>query len=121
MEGRLEIPLQTLTSGNTLYDSEIHRRINTRRHPTATIGLLGARRSADGHGYALTGVIQFHDQTREISGSITAEFSRPDVLVVRGEQTLDIRDFGLESPNTLGLKIYPDVMIEMHLEGRSAT
>jgi hypothetical protein len=117
MEGRLEVPLQTLTSGNTLYDTEFRRRIDTRRHPSATIDLLGAAPSDDGHGYAVTGEIEFHNETRAIAGTVTADFPRPDVLVVRGEQTLDIREFNLETPNGLGLKIYPDVLIEMHLEG----
>ena len=39
-------------------------------------------------------------------------------MVIRGTQTLDIREFALEVPTTLALKIYPEVAIEMHLEAR---
>ena len=37
-------------------------------------------------------------------------------LVVRGEQVVDIRDFGIVSPTVLMLRIYPDVVVGMQIE-----
>jgi hypothetical protein len=37
-------------------------------------------------------------------------------LVVRGEQVIDIRDFGVASPTVLMLRIYPDVAVGLQIE-----
>jgi hypothetical protein len=37
-------------------------------------------------------------------------------LVVDGEQAFDIRDFDLDSPTVLMLRIYPDVRVRLHVE-----
>jgi hypothetical protein len=37
-------------------------------------------------------------------------------LVVRGEQVVDIRDFGIASPTVLMLRIYPDVVVGLQVE-----
>jgi hypothetical protein len=37
-------------------------------------------------------------------------------LVVRGEQVVDIRDFGVVSPTVLMLRIYPDVVVGLQVE-----
>jgi polyisoprenoid-binding protein YceI len=117
--GHLTVSLQGLTSGNVLFDSELRRRIDTRRFPSAILELQGATLSVDRSRYELTSTLEMHDVTRAISGSVSVEISGQDTAVVRGEQTLDVRDFDLEVPTTLALKIYPDVLIELHLEGKA--
>ena len=37
-------------------------------------------------------------------------------LVIRGEQVVDIRDFGIASPTVLMLRIYPDVVVGLQIE-----
>jgi hypothetical protein len=117
---RLSIPLNALTSGNNLYDTEIRRRIDARRHPSATLELRTAERQAETNNYALTGEMEFHSVTRTISGSVSVDFPGEGMVVVRGQQTFDIRDFDLEPPNALALKIYPDVSVEMHIEAQAS-
>jgi hypothetical protein len=119
IEGHLEVSLKDLTSGNNLYDTELRRRIDTRRYPLAILELRSANRSTDQARYDLSASIELHNLTREIQGSVSIEITSANSAVVRGEQTLDVRDFDLEVPTTLALKIYPDVLIEMHLEGRA--
>jgi hypothetical protein len=117
--GHLTVSLQALTSGNVLYDSELRRRIDTRRFPSAILELQGASPSVERTRYELTSTLEMHDVKRTISGSVSVEISGHESAVVRGEQTLDVRDFDLEVPTTLALKIYPDVLVELHLEGRA--
>jgi polyisoprenoid-binding protein YceI len=118
-EGRLTIQLASLTSGNDLYDAEIRRRIDTRRFPVASLRLRSMTALADRSHYDLVAELQFHDTVREIRGSATVDVSDDSVLIVRGQQSIDVRDFNLEIPSTLVLKIYPDVSIEMYLEARA--
>ncbi len=116
LTARLVVPLQTLTSGNNLYDSELRRRIDTRRHPLATLDLKSAARIVETNGYELVGEMELHSEIRAIAGTVSVTIPHEGTVVVRGEQTFDIRDFNLEPPTTFTFKIYPDVFVEMHLE-----
>jgi YceI-like domain len=114
--GRLEIQALSLVSGNALYDAELHRRIDARRHPNIVVELSSAAQIGDSPRFLLAGDICLRDITQLISGAVTATFTGPDCLLFTGEHALDIRDFRIEVPSTLMLKIYPDVTVEMHLE-----
>jgi polyisoprenoid-binding protein YceI len=116
LTARLVVPLQTLTSGNNLYDSELRRRIDTRRHPLATLDLKSASRIEETNRYDLVGEMGLHNEIRAIAGTVSVSVPHQGTVVVRGEQTFDIRDFNLEPPTTFSFKIYPDVFVEMHLE-----
>jgi hypothetical protein len=118
LEGRLTIPLHDLTSGNSLYDAELRRRIDTRRYPLATIQLCSAKRIDETNRYELKAEMELHNVVRTISGWVSVDF-QGEAIVIRGEQTFDVRDFDLEAPATLALKIYPDVLVEMHLEAHA--
>jgi hypothetical protein len=113
--GRLVVPLTKLTSGNGLYDTELHRRVSSRRFPLAVIELSGAT-SCGSNRYELTGEMEFHNVVRTISGFVSFENPDPGSIVIRGERTFDVRDFNLEIPTSLSLKFYPEVSVEMHLE-----
>jgi polyisoprenoid-binding protein YceI len=119
VKAQLTVSLRSLTSGNTLYDTELKRRIDARRFPDAVLELERTVKAAETGRYDLEGRIELHDVVRILAGSVVAEPVRDGLLVVRGTQTLDIREFSLEVPTTLALKIYPEVVIEMHLEARA--
>jgi polyisoprenoid-binding protein YceI len=118
-EARLEVQLNKLTSGNRLYDDELRRRIDARRYPLATIDLRSAAQIGKTDRYELTGEIEFHNIIREIAGTVSVDYPKPNTVVIRGEQIFDIREFNLEVPTTFMLKIYPDVWVELHLEARA--
>ncbi len=112
--------LRELTSGNSLYDTELKRRIDARRYPEATLRLEQvARAAADSNPFELSGRIELHAVERPLAGVVTIERLERDMMVIRGQQTLDIREFELDVPTTLALKISPEVSVEMHLEARA--
>jgi hypothetical protein len=117
LEARLVVPLTKLTSGNILYDTELHRRVNARRYPVAVIELSGAKPCGPSR-YELTGEMEFHNVVRTISGFLTLESPDSTTIVIRGERAFDVREFNLEIPTSLSLKFYPEVSVEMHLEAR---
>ena len=119
VKARLSVALRSLTSGNTLYDTELKRRIDARRYPDAVLELEHAVHLAGTNRYELGARIEIHDVVRPIGGIVTIDPLGQGAIVVRGQQTLDIRDFDLEVPTTLALKIYPEVSVEIHLEARS--
>jgi polyisoprenoid-binding protein YceI len=117
--GTLEIRSSSFESGNALYDAEIHRRIHARRYPNITVELTDAASSGDATSYRLGGTITLGDIAQQVSDIVSIEVSGSDRLVVSGTHALDIRDFKIEAPSTLLLNIYPEVVIELHLEAVS--
>jgi DNA-binding PadR family transcriptional regulator len=111
----VEIDVTGLRSGNSVYDSELLRRIEARRYPTATMKLRDCRSIGAESLYGVGGELTFHGVTRSATGtvSVTAAGGR---LVVSGEQDFDIRDFSIPSPTVLMLRIYPDVRVHLHVE-----
>ena len=66
---------------------------------------------ADGQ-YQVRGDLSFHGITRPVEGEllIKADISS---IVLEGEQTFDIRDFGVDPPKILMLKVHPDVKVRV--------
>jgi DNA-binding PadR family transcriptional regulator len=112
----LEIDVERLRSGNSLYDAELLRRIDARRHPTVSLNLRACTALGSSGRYQLVGEVTFHGVSRPLEGTVSLAMPSEHRLVVRGEQTVDIRDFGIASPTVLMLRIYPDVMVGLQIE-----
>lgn len=114
--GHLEMAIAELKSGNPLYDSELLRRVQARRHPLIE-GDLRFLAPADGGGvYRLAGDLTFHGVTREVEGTVNASIVDEGRLVIEGKQEFDIRDYDLTPPRVLGMQIHPQFTVEVHLE-----
>jgi PadR family transcriptional regulator PadR len=113
---RLEVDVSRLTSGNSMYDVELMRRIGARRFPTVTVELSECAANGWGGLYRLKGELTFHGVTRPAQGTVTIEVSTDNRLVITGEQIFDIRDFAIPSPTVLMFRIYPDVRVRLHAE-----
>ena len=66
--------------------------------------------------YQLQGEVTFHGVSRPLDGTVSVAMPCEHTLVVRGEQVVDIRDFGVASPTVLMLRIYPDVVVGIQIE-----
>jgi hypothetical protein len=117
---RLQVDLNTLSSGNALYDAELLQRIDVRRYPKTSVELSGIERLGRSERFRVEGDLTFHGVTRRTSGSVGAQIDQDGLMRVVGEHVFDIRDFDVVAPNVLMLRIYPDVRIELQLEARPA-
>lgn len=133
----LRVQMSDLTSGNTLYDSELFRRADARRYPLVTLELRSTVQIGEGNTYQLAGEVTLHGVTRSVDGQVLVTVQehrsesgsrsraaagprRPDrTLTVEGEQIFDIRGFGMTLPEMPLLKLYPDVRLHLHLEADS--
>jgi len=117
----VELPVERLKSGNRLEDAEMMRRIDARRYPTIR-GVVRDMKSLgiDGR-YTVTGDLTFHGVTQTVEGEVTV--SRPDdqTLVIEGEQEFNIRDFKVEPPKILMLKVHPEVKVRIRVEAVGET
>ncbi|MDQ1506378.1 MAG: YceI-like domain [Actinomycetota bacterium] len=114
----VELSVESLTSGNSLYDAELQRRIDGRAYPTARVALRHVDPVGTGNRYQLQGDLTFHGVTRLLTGTVVVAFPAADVALVYGEKVIDIRDFDVPSPAVLMLKILPDVRVRMSLEAQ---
>lgn len=113
---RLEIPVSELRSGNRLYDAELLRRIDARRFPLVTLELGECTALGFADRFRLGGSATLHGVTRPTEGTVVVSLPDDRSLAVSGEQGFDIRDFGIELPTILMLRIYPDVTVRLQIE-----
>ncbi len=111
----IDIAVNGLRSGNSVYDAELLRRIQVRRFPVVGLDLRECVASPGPGRYRLAGDLTFHGVTRPVDGNVRIEVE-PGRLIVSGEQAFDVRDFGLTCPSMLMLRFYPDVRVRLQVE-----
>lgn len=113
VSGEVRIQVDALRSGNRLVDRETRRRVDSRRHPDIVGEVLDAtvvgRDRLD-----IRGSITFRGQTCEVEGTVTVD-REGDHLLIEGEQTLDVRDWGLEPPRVAMLKVAPEILVRVSI------
>lgn len=113
VEIRIELPVEQLASGKALEDAEMMRRIEARRYPSIR-GQVNDVKEVNG-GYRMSGDLTFHGVTRQVDGEVSLSADGGGALVFEGEQTFDIRDFGVQPPKILMLKVHPDVKVRVRV------
>jgi polyisoprenoid-binding protein YceI len=109
----LRIPVASLRSGNALYDAELHTRLAVHRYPVVDVELDEAQ-AVGGARYKVAGRVTLHGVTCTLVGGVTLTLEG-NRLEVTGEEVIDIRQFGIELPTVLMLRIYPEVRVRLQL------
>jgi polyisoprenoid-binding protein YceI len=109
-----ELPIKAVKSGNPMYDGELLRRVDAQRFPTIT-GNATELTELDSGRYGLRGDLTFHGVTRAVEGEVKVQAQDEKTLVLEGQQTFDIRDFGIKPPKILMLKVNPDVAVRVRI------
>jgi hypothetical protein len=112
----VEVPVSGLCSGNRLYDAELLRRIDSKRYPVVSLHLHDCTALGVQHRFRIGGTATLHGVNRPLEGTVVATVGADGSLTVAGEHVLDIRDFGIELPTVLMLRIYPDVTVRLQVE-----
>jgi polyisoprenoid-binding protein YceI len=132
---RIELDAERLAWGNPVLDRETRRRIDAARHPTIVGTMTGVDSSEIPSAEPippprwnaqpplrslsvptqLRGTIAFHGVEQEVSGVVTITDADADELVIEGEQTFDVRDWDLEPPRLLMLKVNPDIRVAIRV------
>ena len=113
--GHLEFGVENLKSGNMLEDRELQRRIDARKYPTIAGDLRAMKLNGDGAPYLVSGDLTFRGVTRSYDNEMTVEGVGGPTITLNGEATFDIRDFGMEPPRILLLKVHPDVKVRVEI------
>src|ERR1700730_346037 len=98
---RFELSIDQLKSGNSLYDAEMQRRVESRRFPT----IVGEAREGHATGsdgrYRLRGYVTVHGVKQQAEGDVRVIIPDATSLVVEGEREFDVRDFDMTPPSML--------------------
>lgn len=112
--GSLSLAVSRLSSGNRLEDRELQKRVDVRRFPTID-GVLEAM-EADGDGsYRVSGKITFRGVAKECRDQMTVQAVDGTTLQLTGASRFDVRDFGLEPPRLLMLRVEPEVDVRVEI------
>jgi polyisoprenoid-binding protein YceI len=117
--GHLELPVEHLSSGNPLYDREMRRRVDARRHPTIAGDLTAMKATSDEGRYQVSGEVTFKGTTNTYTDEMLVSFPSDGVVHLHGSHQFDIRDFGLQPPKILTLRVDPDVTVTVAIVARS--
>ncbi len=115
VKGRLSFPVERLSSGNPLEDREMRRRIDAKRYPTIQGDLVEMERVGDNGKYRVCGDLTFKGVTNRYEDDMTITTLDDRTLRLDGEATFDVREFGMEPPRILMLKVEPVVRVRVEI------
>jgi polyisoprenoid-binding protein YceI len=113
--GKLSLPVSRLSSGNRMEDRELYRRIDARRYPTIEGVLDQIERSGDNGTYQVSGDVTFRGKARRYVDQMTIDAFDDDTIQLAGSSRFDIRDFGMEPPRMLMLRVEPEVDVRVEI------
>ncbi|HKE16630.1 MAG TPA: YceI family protein [Kofleriaceae bacterium] len=115
---RVEIDAARLRSGTGLIDGELQRRLETRKFPT----VIGEVRETESQGGAsrwlLRGALTLHGVTCPADAEVAVRVIDDRTIEIEGEKVIDMRDYGLDPPRLLMLRVHPDVRVRARLVAR---
>jgi YceI-like domain len=115
LAAHLEFPVENLKSGNAFEDRELRRRIDSRRHPIIAGDLVSLQPVEGTHNYLVRGDLTFRGVTRSYEDTMTIDEGENNTVTLAGRSTFDIRDFGMDPPRILMLKVQPEVSVRVEI------
>jgi len=113
--GKLSLPVRRLSSGSGMEDRELQKRIDARRYPTIEGVLDALDRAGEDGAYRIAGDITFHGVTKHYEDEMTIKAVDPQTIELAGKSRFDVRDFGVEPPRMLMLRVEPEVDVRVEL------
>jgi polyisoprenoid-binding protein YceI len=111
----LSLPVSRLSSGNRMEDREMQKRIDARRFPTIEGVLDRMDRSGEDGSYRVSGEVTFRGVARHHEDEMTVEAVDDRTIKLAGTSRFDIREFGMEPPRILMLKVAPEVDVRVEI------
>jgi len=96
-------------------DRELQKRIDGRRYPTIEGVLDKMERSGDDGSYDVSGEVTFRGVSRQVKDEMTIHALDDKTVQLAGKSRFDIRDFGMEPPRMLMLKVEPEVEVRVEI------
>jgi polyisoprenoid-binding protein YceI len=121
LRGHVEFSVDNLKSGNGLEDREMQKRIDARRYPSISGDLKSMKATDEPLRYIVSGDLTFRGVTRSYEDEMLAELPNDGTVKLTGQTVFDIRDFGMEPPRILMLKVQPEVTVRVEIVAEKET
>jgi len=106
----VELSVARLQSGNALFDGELQHRLEGRKFPRV-IGEAREITSLEKSQFRVRADLTLHGVTRSLQVQAAMKILDPATLQIEGEQVIDLRDFGVDPPKLLFLRVEPRVRV----------
>jgi hypothetical protein len=113
--GKLSLSVSRLKSGNSMEEREMQKRIDSRKFPTIEGTLDTVERSGEDGTYKVTGDVTFRGVSRRHDDEMTIGAIDDRTIELTGASRFDIREFGMEAPRVLMLKVEPEVTVRVEI------
>ena len=113
--GSLSLTVDHLRSGNRMEDRELQRRIDSRRYPKIEGTLDKIAPSEESENYLVGGRVDFRGVSRHHEDVMSITNVDGETVRLAGKSSFDIREFGMEPPRILLLKVEPEVEIRVEI------
>jgi len=114
--GRLVVQIESLKNPNALYDRVMEEVLDKRRYPRliAEVVELKAKNGTSGH-YQAVGDVNFHGVTQRLVSDLIIRSPGNQALEIKGAITLDMRDFKVNPPKMLMVRVFPEITVSLTL------
>jgi polyisoprenoid-binding protein YceI len=114
-KGQVSLPVSRLSSGNRMEDREMQKRVESRRYPTIDGVLARIERLGTNGTYKVSGDVTFRGVKRSHADQMTIGAVDEQTIQLAGKSQFDIREFGMEPPRVLLLKVSPEVDVRVEI------
>ena len=113
--GSLSLAVDRLKSGNRMEDRELQKRIDARRFPRIEGHLEQIAPNGSEASYRVSGEVTFRGVSRRYEDRMNITPVEDRTIRLTGESNFDIRDFGMQPPKVLLLKVEPEVQVRVEI------
>ena len=113
--GRLSLPVNRLKSGNRMEDRELQKRIDARKFPRIEGQLEQIAPDGSDASYRVSGEVTFRGVSRRHEDRMDISPVDDRTIRMSGESSFDIRDFGMQPPKVLLLRVEPEVQVRVEI------
>lgn len=112
--GHVEFMVESLRTGYDLQDHEMWKLIDSKRFPKISADLRDFGYGTARGRYTAVGQVTLAGLARRYEGEVTLDGDSRR-MILKGEQKIDVRDFGLKPINLLVLSVAPLVRVRLQL------
>jgi len=113
--GALSLSVDKLSSGKRMEDRELHKRIDSRRYPTIEGVMTQVKPHEGDSSYLVTGEVTFRGVSLPHEDVMVIRAVDDHTISLEGSSRFDIREFGMQPPKVLMLKVEPEVDIRVEI------
>jgi polyisoprenoid-binding protein YceI len=110
----LTLPVDAIKSGNGLQDREMRRRFDVSKYPTISATVTHGETLPGEGNYRATAKLTMHGITKEIAGDVQLSVDGTR-MTIDGQQVINVKEFGIDPPRLIILKVEPDVDLQVHI------